>query len=367
MHLRSVVPALGLIALSVTAASAQEIAKGVTLDGYVDVIATGTTNDSGSTNSTPSTTDFLSEAVVKVGWSLADGKVNTLISTRTGTDQGSLALVEAYASVKATPEITVSAGKSYGPFGYYSGYATGLTTTNYALTVNMYTVNPVGVWLAYAPNDKVTITGILADGYSGQANNYPVNGTYKVNGAANKVSKPGVISPGIDLVFNPTPELSLNLEGYLDPSAGAPDADGTAGHVYFGGFNLQFKKGAILVAGEVLYQVVENAGRTASDDANNTSWAAFVTYTLPETSPIAGAVTAQVSQYLPGKTATTDNETVSKAQLALLTNPFAVSQFGLNYELFYIMDSTSDNNIATLNTKDLNSFGVSIEGLFVIP
>ena len=73
MNLRFVVPALGLVALSVTAASAQEIAQGVTLDGYVDTIATATTNDSGSSNSTPSTTDFSSEAVLKVGWSLADG------------------------------------------------------------------------------------------------------------------------------------------------------------------------------------------------------------------------------------------------------------------------------------------------------
>src|SRR4051812_47719247 len=110
MYLRSVVPALGLIALSVTAASAQEIAKGVTLDGYLDTIATGTTNDSGSTNATPSTTDFSSDMVVKIGWSLADGKVNTMLVTRSSNDadgNNSLGIYEGYASVKATPEITV--------------------------------------------------------------------------------------------------------------------------------------------------------------------------------------------------------------------------------------------------------------------
>ena len=361
MHLRFVVPALGLIALSATAASAQEIAKGVTLDGYLDTVATATTNDSGTSNKTPSTTDFSSEAVIKVGWSLADGKINSVVSTRTTNDQGSLKLVEAYASIKATPEVTVYAGESYGPFGYYSGYATGLTTINRALTFNMYTVNPVGAWLAYAPNEKVTVTGILADGFSGQANNSPVNSAYQVNGAAYKASKPGTVSPGLDVVFNPTPELSLNVEGYLDPSAGVNGA------VYFGGFNIQFKKDAILAAGEVLYQVTEG-GKNGSSDSSSLSWAAFVTYTLPADAPFAGAVTGQLSQYMPGETGTaagvtTEKDTITKAQLALLTNPFTVSQFGLNYELFYVMDD-KNNNVAN---KSLDTYGVAIEGLFVIP
>ena len=361
MHIRFVVPALGLIALSATAASAQEIAKGVTLDGYLDTIATATTNDSGTSNKTPSTTDFSAEAVIKVGWSLADGKINSLVSTRTTNDQGSLALAEAYASIKATPEVTVSAGKSYGPFGYYSGYATGLTTINYALTVNMYTVNPVGAWLAYAPNEKVTVTGILADGFSGQNNFNPattpsVNGAYKFNGAAYKASKAGTVSPGVDIVFNPSPELSLNVEGYLDPSAGVDGA------IYFGGFNIQFKKDAILAAGEVLYMVNEG-GKDGKSDSSSLSWAAFVTYTLPADAPFAGAVTGQLSQYSPSKTLTADSDTMTKVQLALLTNPLTISQFGLNYELFYVMDD-KNNNVAN---KSLDSYGVAIEGLFVIP
>lgn len=357
MHIRFVVPALGLIALSATAASAQEIAKGVTLDGYLDTIATATTNDSGTSNKTPSTTDFSAEAVIKVGWSLADGKINSVVSTRTTNDQGSLKLAEAYASVKATPEVTISAGESYGPFGYYSGYATGLTTINRALTFNMYTVNPVGAWLAYAPNEKVTVTGILADGYSKQDVNAPLNPTYQANGAAFKAGKAGTVAPGLDVVFNPTPELSLNVEGYLDPSAGVDGA------VYFGGFNIQFKKDAILAAGEVLYMVNEGGGQTIKDDQSSVSWAAFVTYTLPADAPFAGAVTGQLSQYMPDKTATTDRDTITKAQVALLTNPFTVSQFGLNYELFYIMDD-KNNNVAN---KSLDTYGVAIEGLFVIP
>jgi hypothetical protein len=353
MNLRSVVPALGLIALSVTAASAQEIAKGVNLDGYVDVIGTGTTNsnsskDAGGSSLYPSEAGFTSTAVLKVGWSLADGKVNTLISTKTDSDANDgLGMVEAYASVKATPEITVSAGKSYGPFGYYSAYATGLTTVNSSLTTNMYTTNPIGVWLAYAPTDKLTITGIIANNFNN----------------VNASTKPGVLSPGLDIVFKPTSELTLNAEGYLDPSAGEPDATGKSGSVYYGAFNIEYKKDAILAAAEVLYEVIENAGETSSKDASKTSWAAYLTYTLPSSSPVAGAVTGQVSQYLVSKIGAADSDSITQAQLALLTNPFAVSQFGLNYELFYVMDDKKSNP----DNKALDSFGVSIEGLYVIP
>jgi hypothetical protein len=383
MNLRSVVPALGLIALSVTAASAQEIAKGVNLDGYVDVVGTGTTNSNSSktdgSSVYPSTTDFSSEAVLKVGWSLADGKVNALISTRTNSDQGDLNLAEAYASVKATPEITVSAGKSYGPFGYYSAYATGLTTVTGSLTGNMYTVNPVGVWLAYAPTDKLTITAIVADGFSSQNLSADGGWPYRVNLPNNKVSKPGAVSPGLDIVFKPTSELTLNAEGFFDPSAGAEDASGKTGSVYYGAFNIEYKKDAILAAAEVLYQVNENNGKTNADDQKNMSWAAYVTYTLPASSPVAGAVTAQVSQYLSGETTQevldvtaypfkstfepVEKDSITKAQLALLTNPFAVSQFGLNYELFYVMDDKKNND----GGKALDTFGFAIEGLYVIP
>jgi hypothetical protein len=145
--------------------------------------------------------------------------------------------------------------------------------------------------------------------------------------------------------------------------------------VYYGAFNIEYKKDAILAAAEILYEVVENAGQTNDKDASNTSWAAYLTYTLPASSPVAGAVTGQISQYLTGAHAaytnassgdavaagTSDSET--KVQLALLTNPFAVSQFGLNYEVFYTMDDKKNNS----DGKSLDSFGLAIEGLYVIP
>lgn len=350
MNLRYVVPALGLVALSVSAASAQEIAKGVTLDGYVDTIGTATTgNDAFGASNGPdngtSTTDFSSEAVLMVGWAPTD-RISAKISTRSGNNAAeNLNVVEAWGSVKATDQLTISSGKSYGPFGYYSPYATGVNFITGVLSTHLYTVNPVGAWATYTVNDKLTATFILADTFFG----------------GNKANRPASVSPGLDIVFNPAPEVSLNLELAADPNGSpTPDTDGAAGDVYYASVNAQYKKDALTVAGEFLYQVVQNNGATNDDDQKNLAWAAFVTYAIPG-AKIPMAVTAQLSGFKDGETAAADTHTATKAQLALLTNPLTVSQFGLNGELFYLSDDVGGG------ADKASSYGVAIEGLYVLP
>ena len=339
MNLRYVVPALGLMALSVSAASAQEIAKGVTLDGYVDAIGVGET---GNDKFGPSKTDFSSEAVLMVGWAPTD-RISAKISTRSNNDAENLQVVEAWGSVKATDQLSVAAGKSYGPFGYYSPYATGVNHVTGVLSTNLYTVNPVGVWATYTANDKVSATFIVADTFFG----------------GNKANRPSSVSPGLDVVFGPTPEISLNLELALDPNGGVENGDGV-GDVYYASVNGQYKKDAITAAAEFLYRVTENAGETTDDDKSDWAAAAFVTYAIPDMA-IPMAVTGQVSAYDEGETAALpDGRTSIKGQLALLTNPLQVSQFGLNYELFYM---TVDNG----GEANKDSFGVAVEGLYVLP
>ncbi len=348
MNLRYVVPALGLAALSATSASAQEIAKGVTLDGYVDTVFTAHTNDTDENNKRASETDFTSEGVLMVGWAPTD-RISGKISARSGTSDTTqpLSVVEAWGSVKATEQLTVSSGKSYGPYGYYSPYATGVNFVTSVLSNRLYTVNPVGVWATYTANDKLTATVIVADTFFG----------------GNKANRKASVSPGVDVVFTPAPELSLNLELAADPNGSdTAGTDGTAGDVYYASLNAQYKKEALTAAGEVLYQVVENKGEVlGEDDQANLSFAAFVTYALSGT-PFPMAVTGQVSGWMLGDTNGADTATsATKGQLVLLTNPLTVSQFGLNYELFYL----SEDNGGT--TDKINSYGVAIEGLYVIP
>jgi len=354
VNLRYVVPALGLVALSVSAASAQEIAKGVNLDGYVDTIGTATRGNDAYGDSS---TDFSSEAVLKIGWAPTD-RISALVVTRNGSSFGSptgspvagadtttFAVTEAYGTIKATDQLTISSGKSTGPFGYYSQYATGVNFITGVLSTALYTVNPTGAWATWTPNEKASVTAIVANTFFGN----------------NKANRPASVSPGVDVVFNATPELSLNLELLADPN-GSPTlgTDGTYGDIYLVGFNAQYKKDALTVAGEFLYQVVQNNGATADDDQKNLSYAAFVTYAIPG-AKIPMAVTAQLSGYKLGETGPLDSHTATKGQLALLTNPLNVSQFGLNGELFYLSDDAGNG------TDKESSYGVAIEGLYVLP
>lgn len=51
----------------------------------------------------------------------------------------------------------------------------------------------------------------------------------------------------------------------------------------------------------------------------------------------------------------------TKAQLALLTNPLVVSQFGLNLDLFYQIDDASGD------TEEITPYGMAVEGLNILP
>jgi hypothetical protein len=380
---RFVVPALGLVALSATAASAQEIAKGVFLDGYVDSVFTGTTY---SPDNTPATDGFTAGAVLKVGWNIGD-KVKALVATKVadlGASGSSITLNEAYGTVDAGNGLSIASGVSTGPFGYYAPYATGLTTINYALTTRLYSANPLGVWATYAPNDKFSGVFIVANGL---ANSNGIGGkpAHATDPNSTNADANNNVSPGLHLNYNPIPEVALVLEGYIDPNAGGIKADGSKGNISTVGFNAQYKKDAWLVAGEIIDRSTGYAGETESDSFNELAWAAFVTYTIPGTKvPMAG--TLQVSQYLSGKTnATTntyafnpatggsmvtgttssavDSDSLTEIQAALLTNPTGSSQFGLNLEVFYTINGKNNN----ADDKADTALGVAVEGLYVIP
>ena len=351
MNLRYIVPALGLVALSATASSAQEIAKGVFLNGWVDSIFSTT-----ATKDAPTTNDFGTASDVKVGWNVND-RVSANINMRSDYEFSAFVPAEVNATVKATDQLSISAGRSYGPIGYYAAEPTGLLTVNTALTTALYSINPSGVWAVYTPTDKVTITFEIADGfYNGDgASGKPLS----VNGHTD----PNDVSYALDVVYNPTAEISLNLEGYIDPSAGGDDADGNPESVYQIGANAQYKNADLTAGGEFIYQSVSNYN-APGEDSNNYAWAAFISHTLPVTAfPV--AATLQVSQHVQDKSnagAGVFAGTESKVQLDLLTNPLNSSQFGLNFELFY------DNQDPKASGVDsIDSFGFALEGLFVIP
>lgn len=338
-----------ILAATLPAAAAQEISESITLDAWVASSFTATTGDSAST------TAFTHDASLRLGWQPTERLWATM--AQRVDEEGDLTVSEAYGSVQVSDALSVSSGMTYGPFGYYGVEPVLITTITPALTVDLYTSSPVGVWATYEASDAFNATFMLADTYF----------------FANKANRPASVSPGIDLVYLPIPELTLNLEVAIDPNGGRTDQDGSVGDVFWGGVNAEFRRDALLVAGEFLYQVVENNGETVgADDQANFAWAAFATYAIPDLS-IPMAATAQISGFSSGATQDEDGPDAdlvaddvdatraTKAQLALLTNPLVVSQFGLNLELFYRIDDAGGG------ADKIDSYGMAVEGLWVLP
>jgi len=332
--------------------SAVEIAAGINLDGWVDTVATGTTNN----GDTPSTTDFASTALLRVGWEPTE-KIAAVMSFRTPDDQGALELNEAYGTVAPSDQWQFGMGKSYGPFGYFAAEPTGLYTVTNALVTNLYSVSPTGVWATFTPNEQVNVMLVVADALATE-----VTPGGKASADTNDVS------PGLDVVWTPNSQLAMDFEVYADPNAGGADAQNDPGDIYTFGFNAQYTNAGILVAVEALQRITQYAGTASTtggdnDDYHEFTWAAVVTGKLPESTPCPMSLSGQVSQLINNQaTGSTSGNTLSKAQLALLTNPMGSTNFGVNFELFYLRDGHGN----TTTDQATNTYGLAIEGLFVL-
>lgn len=346
----------------VTQVSAAEIAAGINLDGWVDTVATGTTNNNdeklAGTNSTasPSTTDFASSALLRVGWQPTE-KVAAVMSFRTPDDQGALEINEAYGTVAPSDQWLIGAGKSYGPFGYFAAEPTGLYTVTNALVANLYSVSPTGVWATCTPNEHVNVTLIVADGLATDA--FPGG---KASADTNDVS------PGLDVVWTPSSQLAMDFEAYADPHAGGVDADNNPGHIYTFGFNAQYTTDGLRIGVEALERITQYAGTVSTTGGDNAdhhefSWAAVVTGKLPESTPWPMSLSAQVSQLINDQASgSASGNTLTKAQLALLTNPLTSTNFAANIEVFYLQDGHGN----PITDGALDTYGVALEGLFVL-
>jgi hypothetical protein len=341
---------MAILTLPCISMGAQEIAKDLSLSGWVDTSFTATGTDS---DTDVSTTDFAASSLLRVGWQATE-RISATIAVRSNADNNdAFELNEAYGTVVANDQWSFSSGKSYGPFGYYAAEPISLNTIQTALSVELYTINPTGVWATWTPTAQWTIIPVIAQQFTEPQR-----------------ARSASLSPGLDVAFAPNDVWGFNGEVFVDPSGGAiADANDSRGDLWYGSLNLRFKQESITAAAEVIYQLVENAGEDNTKDQGNFTWAAFVTYALPET-PFPMSVSAQVSQLVLGKTRddltlTTANvveeKMASLAQLALLTNPVGSTDFGLNLEGFYRSDDAGGTS------KEVGSYGVAVEGLYVLP
>ena len=340
---------MAILTLPCMSLGAQEIAKDLSLSGWVDSSFTATATNA---DAKLSTTDFAASGLLRVGWQ-ANERISATVAMRSNPDQKDVfELSEAYGTVTTNEQWSFSSGKSYGPFGYYAAEPTGLNTVQDALSVELYTINPTGVWATWKPTERWTITPVVAQQFTEPERNRKAS-----------------ISPGLDVAFAPTDMLTLNGEVFVDPSAGGvADANDSRGDLWYASFNMEYSQEPVTAVAEIIYQMVENAGSDNTKDQDQLGWAAFVTYQLPDT-PFPMSVSAQVSQLVLAETRddltlltanTVAKNTATLGQLALLTNPLESTAFGLNFEAFVRTDDAGGT------TKKETSYGGAVEGLYVL-
>ncbi len=376
MNLRHVVPALGLVALTATAASAQEIATGVFLNGWSDNILTwkhdtSATAGSGSLGAENyDALDFSTAAKLRVDWN-----VNSQISGRIGVrfnDVGGTAapdngayLQESFVTVKASESTAITAGKFINFMGWQSAEPTGLNRVNYGLTVQYYGANdPIGASLSYTKGN-LTSTFQVTNGYFTAADGSDA-GSLNSN-TTNTEHKRNDMGLGADFSYSPSADKNnVNLEFAWDPSSSTNTTGGFNGHVFQTGLNgTMLPNDKLMLGGEVIYrnsqaQITDKNGKaTAQQDI---AWMVTATQTLDTAEKLcpmaATLMLSSINQDFVGDSATSTPVT-DQVAIALLTNPYGSSNFGLNLEYQYQWVEGANSNTATSQ--------IALEGLVVIP
>ena len=385
MNLRQIVPALGLVALSVSAASAQEIATGVFLNGWSDNILTwahdpSMTEGGGSLGAeNTDSIDFSSTAKLRVDWN-----VNSQVSARIGirfydvggstAAQNGAYLQESFVNIQANESNSMMMGKFINPFGWQSAEPTGLNRVNYGLTYAYYGIDVLGASLSntYNTSEKGTFVSTfqVTNGYF---NDQDGSNAGSVNSSAAGVNQRQRNDLGLGADFSFTPngdKTNVNLEFAWDPSASdnastAPGSDFN-GHVFQTGLNgTVLANDKLMIGAELIYRNSQSGVQTSGGSLaakQDIAWMATATQTLDtEEKFFPMAATAMVSSSNEDFVGDSGTSTPVQDQvaLALLTNPYGSANFGLNLEYQYewLEGAGSDGT----------SHQIAIEGLVVIP
>jgi hypothetical protein len=330
MRVRSLVPALGLLATLAPVASAADTPS-VTMRGWVDAIAEISDSDA---DDSEVTAGFSAEGLIAAKWTVGtkvSGEVAVKFNGDTsysGDDQETLAL--AYADYAVTDKLTIRGGQSYGPLGYLAAEPTGLNTINGSkidFQPTYYGPAARGAELHFKATEALTAIFAIYDGSSADADM--------------DLAYVGDVVYAFEKGF-------VNLEAYYD--VGAVDAKGdidtgTPGVQLYDeasvfGINLngEFKPtDPLKLAAEICYK--------SMDEDTSLGFLALANYALATELPMAVTGMVQYTQADYDKASIAkDSDDASIAdtapsalslQAALLTNPTASSNFGVNFEIGY--------------------------------
>jgi hypothetical protein len=406
--LRHVVPVLGALTLYV-AAPAQEIAKGLYLDGWVDTIFTvvdtpnalpDTTTQAYPYNTESISTDFSASASLKVGYTVAE-RVKAKMNLWFRNDGSKLDMREAFIAVDLGNNMSWTIGKFINHLGWISAEPTGLFRVN-GSTIGygaFYGANdPLGTGLGWSDSEgNFGVTGYVTNGY------YNAKDGDNVTSVDNGLIKPkNDLGLGLDVTayFGADKASNVNLEfAYDDNGSTATRTYGRYGYKYQVGLNTTVKPGgktgALTLGAELLYvtsQYADTNPITAKQENGNQGGAlAMANYVLPNMDKWPMSVTGMYQRIEPalssdsgstwntfgidakdGKPYYSNTKSASnELSLALLTNPLGDTDFGLNFEIAHAFKDGGANDPAVypvgVDDPANGVTTVAIEAIAVIP
>ena len=412
--LRTLVPVLGALSLC-AAAPAQEIAKGLFMDGWVDTVFSVVDTPNyvpANTNFSQAdvATDFYAKANLKLGYNVTN-RVKTKINVWFHNDPSvkgasNVELREAFAAVDLGNNLSWTMGKFISHMGWISADPTGLYRIN-GSTIGLYDLNritkndPIGTGLGWTDSSG-TFGGTV----------YAVNGYFRgKDGEVTASIDDGTIQPkndvglGADLTFSfgadkaSNVNLDFAMDGHSSNPTTVPGVSRKPGYVYLVGLNTTIKptgkESPLTLGGEVTATTAQyedtDETMTKHEDRQDLCAMLMANYVLPGDGKWPMSVTGMYQRTEPyfmskgpssftslgtdpkdGKPYYRNNRVATnEVSLALLTNPFGDSKFGLNFEVAHaFVDGGADNPAVYPVSADDPRHGVTIvsmEALVAIP
>ena|GEM_PF-4430481 len=360
MKLRYLVPALGVLA-SLSTVSAETIG-GLTVGGYVDVIATAG-HSSVDDASDQTDVEFTSFVELRVGYKVADNVTAQIDlefdgANSRGDDVNVAYLEQAFINWAITDGFSLTGGKFTTYAGWVAADADGLYRINAGPITSLYGGEITGAAGNFVVNEEFNISVFL------------VNGLDVVSGGNS-------LTPDTAAIDSENDDLALAVDAvYKMEGIGSFNLE--AGYDYLSADISEFSIGlnATITAVENLTLGAEIITRMLDVDGVSLSALgalAMGNYKLSTTQPMSVTGMLQYVSYDEGDIGDGETASVLELAVALLTNPTNNPNFGLNYEISYA--TVSDDGVVVENVGDPSPFGFdkqndlrfSIELLALIP
>ena len=356
MKLRYLVPALGVLA-SLSTVSAETIG-GLTVGGYVDVIATAGHEAAGDASAQ---TDVGATAFVelRVGYKVADSVTAQLDVEFDGansrSDTSNVAYLEqAYVNWALTDNFSLTGGKFTTYAGWVAADADGLYRINAGPITSLYGGEITGAAGNFAINDDFNISVFLVNGLDVVSSG---NAITPLDSSENDD-----LAMAVDLVYKMEGIGSFNFE------IGYDYVDADASEIMVGVNATVTAVESWTFGAEVITRMLDLDG----DSSSKLGALIMANYKLPTTKPMSVTGMVQYVSYDEGDLGLEEKTSAVEVALALLTNPTNDPNFGVNFEISYKTVTNDGIDDTTFGALDLgedetDAILVSIELLALIP